>query len=229
MADPPFAVQTNDGKWRCGGAVAAGRRARRTRRRCGAAATPTPPSRSRPAFDADRRLRPIRRSSGVWTVSKPLPVRRAPVGSSRRLDRRHDDRPERQPRGRRLRPRPGRERRWTGPLITRQGHLVRDPGRLRRSRSTLWGADWKLKAGHRIGVRVTDNNQDWWLAAVPSAPDRSPSTADRSAAVPAATAARRRSRATRASSSRAYLATQIVTAPAAAVATAVHVHAAAAR
>jgi hypothetical protein len=32
----------------------------------------------------------------------------------------------------------------------------------------LWSADWKLKAGHRIGVRVTDNNQDWWLLAAPS-------------------------------------------------------------
>src|SRR3954447_21191280 len=33
----------------------------------------------------------------------------------------------------------------------------------------LWSADWKLVAGHRIGVRVTDNNQDWWLAATPTA------------------------------------------------------------
>ena len=33
----------------------------------------------------------------------------------------------------------------------------------------LWGADWKLKAGDRIAVRVTDNNQDWWLIAAPSA------------------------------------------------------------
>jgi hypothetical protein len=55
----------------------------------------------------------------------------------------------------------------TGPLVTRQGHLVRNPGN-----STipleLWGADWKFKAGDRIGVRVTDNNQDWWLMAAPS-------------------------------------------------------------
>jgi putative CocE/NonD family hydrolase len=57
---------------------------------------------------------------------------------------------------------------WTGQLITRQGHLVREPGT-----STvplrLWAADWNVHKGHRLGVRVTDNNQDWWLAATPSA------------------------------------------------------------
>ena len=55
----------------------------------------------------------------------------------------------------------------TGPLITRQGHLVRSAGNS-SIRLELWSADWKLKAGHRIGVRVTDNNQDWWLLAVPT-------------------------------------------------------------
>jgi hypothetical protein len=54
-----------------------------------------------------------------------------------------------------------------GPLITRQGHLVRQTGD-----STipldLWSADWKLAAGHRLGVRVTDNNQDWWIFASPT-------------------------------------------------------------
>ena len=47
-----------------------------------------------------------------------------------------------------------------GPLITRQGHLIRASGPLTLD---LWSADWKLKAGHRIGVRVTDANTDWWL------------------------------------------------------------------
>jgi hypothetical protein len=58
-------------------------------------------------------------------------------------------------------------RNGTGPLVTRQGHLVRSPGNSTIP-LTLWGADWKLKAGDRIGVRVTDNNQDWWLLAAPS-------------------------------------------------------------
>jgi hypothetical protein len=56
---------------------------------------------------------------------------------------------------------------WTGPLVTRQGHLVRSTGNSTIP-LTLWGADWKLKAGDRIAVRVTDNNQDWWLLAAPS-------------------------------------------------------------
>ena len=56
---------------------------------------------------------------------------------------------------------------WTGPLVTRQGHLVRNPGSSTIP-LTLWGADWKLHAGDRIAVRVTDNNQDWWLMAPPS-------------------------------------------------------------
>jgi hypothetical protein len=56
----------------------------------------------------------------------------------------------------------------SGPLITRQGHLVRTPGGS-SIKLELWSADWKLAAGHRIGVRVTDNNQDWWLLASPTA------------------------------------------------------------
>jgi pimeloyl-ACP methyl ester carboxylesterase len=27
----------------------------------------------------------------------------------------------------------------------------------------LWSADWKIAAGHRIAVRVTDANEDWWI------------------------------------------------------------------
>jgi hypothetical protein len=30
----------------------------------------------------------------------------------------------------------------------------------------LWSADWKLAAGHRIAVRVTDTNTDWWAGSV---------------------------------------------------------------
>ena len=56
----------------------------------------------------------------------------------------------------------------TGPLITRQGHLVRNTG-ASTIHLDLWSADWKLAAGHRIGVRVTDNNTDWWAFARPSA------------------------------------------------------------
>jgi hypothetical protein len=47
----------------------------------------------------------------------------------------------------------------TGPLITRQGHLVRSSGPVAMD---LWSADWKLPAGHRIGVKIADANGDWW-------------------------------------------------------------------
>ena len=29
----------------------------------------------------------------------------------------------------------------------------------------LWSADWKIKAGHRIGIKVADANGDWWIHA----------------------------------------------------------------
>jgi hypothetical protein len=32
----------------------------------------------------------------------------------------------------------------------------------------LWSADWKLAAGHRIGVRVADANTDWWALQQPN-------------------------------------------------------------
>ena len=32
----------------------------------------------------------------------------------------------------------------------------------------MMSADWKFAEGHRIGIRIADNNQDWWLAAVPT-------------------------------------------------------------
>ena len=50
----------------------------------------------------------------------------------------------------------------TGPLITRQGFLIRTSGEITLD---LWSADWKLPAGHRIAVRVTDANSDWWIHA----------------------------------------------------------------
>jgi hypothetical protein len=48
----------------------------------------------------------------------------------------------------------------TGPLITRQGFLARNGG---EKTLDLWSADWKVAAGHRIAVRVTDANEDWWI------------------------------------------------------------------
>jgi hypothetical protein len=106
--------------------------------------------------------------SGVWTVSKPLPyavhlsgeptasidVTTALPNANLVIDVYDLGQ--------------GQNGDWTGPLVTRQGHLVRSPGNSTIPLA-LWGADWELKAGDRIAVRVTDNNQDWWLIAAPSA------------------------------------------------------------
>ena len=48
---------------------------------------------------------------------------------------------------------------WKGSLITRQAHLIYGNGPLTLQ---LWSADWKLKKGDRIGIKVTDDNTDWW-------------------------------------------------------------------
>jgi uncharacterized protein len=52
-----------------------------------------------------------------------------------------------------------------GPLITRQGHMIHRNGKLELE---LWSADWILQKGHRIGVRITDANTDWWMLTVPT-------------------------------------------------------------
>jgi hypothetical protein len=52
-----------------------------------------------------------------------------------------------------------------GPLVARQGHLIRNNGLVTLH---MMSADWKFKAGHRIGVRITDNNSEWWIAAIPT-------------------------------------------------------------
>jgi hypothetical protein len=60
------------------------------------------------------------------------------------------------------------DRDGTGPLITRQAHMIRSSGQIPLD---LWSADWKIPAGHRIGVKVTDNNTDFWLFAAPTFQD----------------------------------------------------------
>jgi predicted acyl esterase len=168
VADPPFAVQTNDGKWRSEAQWPPADMKTYTTPLKAGSYTDTAQSVGT-GFDstsgdpADPSVQ-----SGVWTVSKPLPydvhLSGEPSGSVNVTtaapnanlvidvyDLSQDQ-----------------SGNWTGPLVTRQGHLVRNAGDSTIP-LTLWSADWKLKAGDRIGVRVTDNNQDWWLIAAPSA------------------------------------------------------------
>jgi putative CocE/NonD family hydrolase len=175
VADPPFAVQTNDGKWRSEAQwPPADVKTYTTSLKDGSyvdtASSVATGWDANSSFTTDSGTNPTDPTvqSGVWTVSKPLPydvhLSGEPMGSvdvttsapnanlvidvyDLSQDKNGD---------------------WTGPLVTRQGHLVRSPGDSTIP-LTLWSADWKLKAGDRIAVRVTDNNQDWWIFASPSA------------------------------------------------------------
>jgi hypothetical protein len=168
VADPPFAVQTNDGKWRSEAQWPPADVKTYTTPLKGGSYVDTAQSVATgwDSFSGDPSDPSVQ--SGVWTVSKPLPydvhLSGEPAGSINVTttspnanlvidvyDLSKDQNGA-----------------WTGPLVTRQGHLVRSAGDSTIP-LTLWSADWKLKAGDRIGVRVTDNNQDWWLVASPSA------------------------------------------------------------
>jgi predicted acyl esterase len=145
VEDPPVAVQTNDGVWR--------------------AEQQWPPADAsgyttslRPGTYTDDGTADKTDSNGVWTVSQPLPHDVHLSGSGQAVVNVTAALPnanlvvdvyDLDANGR-------------GPLITRQGHLIRSSGPITLD---LWSADWKLAAGHRIGVRVTDANTDWWLHA----------------------------------------------------------------
>jgi uncharacterized protein len=174
VADPPFAVQTNDGKWRSEKQwPPADMQTYTTKLKSGnyvdtaqSVATGWDAWSSLATEDGTNPSDPTVQS-GVWTASTPLPydvhlsgeptasvnVTTSVPNANLAIDV-YDISPD-------------GNGGWTGPLATRQGHLVRNPGDTTIP-LTLWGADWKLKAGHRIAVRVTDNNQDWWLMAPPS-------------------------------------------------------------
>jgi predicted acyl esterase len=157
--DPKIAVETSDGTWR--------------------AETSWPPSDSklytstlRPGTyvdngqndgelaDANTGLEPT--GDGVWTFSKPLPYAAhlsgipkvtldvtAQVGNGNLVADVYDV-----------------DAANNATLISRNAFLL---GGARQTVSfPLYGDDWKLGAGHRIGVLVTSSNADWW-AHVPTA------------------------------------------------------------
>src|SRR3954470_2418208 len=157
VEDPPFAVQTNDGKWRSEAQwPPADRTDYSTPRRAGSY-TDTAQSYSTGSSDDSTA------TSGVWTISKPLPYDVHLSGSGTMVV----NVTTMLPNANLAVDVYDLDKDGTGPLITRQGHMVRNPGD-NSIRLELWSADWKLAAGHRIGVRVTDNNQDWWILASPT-------------------------------------------------------------
>jgi uncharacterized protein len=157
VGDPPFAVQTNDGKWRSEAQWPPADRADyATALRTGAYNDNAQSYSTGSADDPTA-------TSGVWTISKPLPYDVHLAGSGTMVVNVTTGLPN----ANLAVDVYDLDGNGTGPLITRQAHLVRTPGDS-SIRLELWSADWKLAAGHRIGVRVTDNNQDWWLLAAPS-------------------------------------------------------------
>jgi predicted acyl esterase len=157
IGDPPVAVQTNDGKWRSEAKwPPADRRDYTTALRAG---TYSDNAQSYSTGSVDDPTS----NSGVWTISKPLPYDLHLAGSGTMVVNVTTTVPN----ANLAVDVYDLDANGTGPLITRQGHLVRTPGDS-SIRLELWSADWKLAAGRRIGVRVTDNNQDWWLLASPS-------------------------------------------------------------
>ena len=147
VQDPKWAIQTNDGKWFAEDSwKPASARAFTSTLRSGTYAD-----------DAGGNATGSGADEGLWTISKPLANEAHLAGSGRvTLDVTKSlptaanlvvDVYDLDAQG-------------TGPLITRQGHLVRGDGTLTLD---LWSADWKIAKGHRIGVRITDANDDWWI------------------------------------------------------------------
>jgi predicted acyl esterase len=145
VQDPPIAVQTNDGRWRAEQSWPPADSAGYT--------TPLRPgtysddgSGSATESDAD----------GVWTISRPLPYDVHYSGAGKAVV----DVAATRPNANLVVDVYDLDEYGIGPLITRQGFLARSSG---EKTLDLWSADWKLPAGHRIAVRVTDANEDWWI------------------------------------------------------------------
>ena len=143
VKDPMVAVQTNDGKWR--------------------GEETWPPADStgytselRPGTYTDDGDGSTTDADGVWTISPPLPYDVHLSGSGKAIL----DVSAAQPRANLAVDVYDLDPSGTGPLITRQGHMIYESGQIPLD---LWSADWKIPAGHRIAVKVTDANSDWWV------------------------------------------------------------------
>ena len=146
VEDPPVAVQTNDGRWR--------------------AEDVWPPA------DATGYTNTLRTgeynddgwgsatgssaTEGVWTISPRLTHAAHLAGSGRAVI----DVATTRPNANLVVDVYDLDEFGIGPLITRQGFLARSSG---EKTLDLWSADWKIPAGHRIAVRVTDANEEWWI------------------------------------------------------------------
>jgi putative hydrolase, CocE/NonD family len=100
-------------------------------------------------------------STGVWTVSKPLPYDVHTTGAATITV----DVSSPTPRSNLVADIYDLDATGKGPLLARQGSLIRANGKVTLR---MMSADWRFAKGHRIGVRITDNNSEWWIAAIPT-------------------------------------------------------------
>jgi predicted acyl esterase len=145
VEDPPVAVQTNDGRWRAEESWPPAD-----------ATTCTSPLRTGTYTDDGSGSATGGETEGVWTISPRLPYDAHLAGSGRVTV----DVATTRPNANLVVDVYDLDEYGIGPLITRQGVLARSSG---EKTLDLWSADWKLAAGHRIAVRVTDANEDWWI------------------------------------------------------------------
>jgi uncharacterized protein len=148
VEDPMVAVQTNDGVWR----------GEQQWPPADAADFTTPLRTGTYTDDGTASSTGTSATNGVWTISKPLTHDVHLSGSGRAVI----DVSTALPRANLVVDVYDLDENGRGPLITRQGSLIRASGPIGLD---LWSADWKLEAGHRIAVRVADANTDWWLHA----------------------------------------------------------------
>jgi hypothetical protein len=148
VKDPMIAVQTNDGKWRAEDTWPPADSTRYT-------------SALLPGSYTDQADGSVTDADGVWTISPPLPYAAHLSGSGHVTV----DVSTTLPRANLVIDVYDLDRTGTGPLITRQAHMIYGSGQIPLD---LWSADWKLATGHRIGIKVTDNNTDFWLLAAPT-------------------------------------------------------------
>jgi len=145
VQDPLIAIQTNDGKWR-GEEVwpPADSSGYTTELHPGAYTD-----------DGDGAGWGEGATDGVWTISPPLARDTHIAGSGRAVL----DVATALPRSNLVVDVYDLDATGTGPLVTRQAHMIRESGPIELD---LWSTDWIVPAGHRIAVRVTDANSDWW-------------------------------------------------------------------
>jgi uncharacterized protein len=157
VEDPTLAVQTNDGTWR--------------------AETQWPPADSTPldipltpgeyVDDADTNASndgvAVKSTPGigVWTISPPLPYEAHVAG----VPRLTVDVETSAPNANLAVAVFDIDEDFRATLIHRQGHLIPESGTYDL---TLYGNDWSIVPGHRLGVMISTAHAEWWLGAVPT-------------------------------------------------------------